>query len=156
VIDLQIEPTFAEQIDSDRLVGVAKATLRHCSVPGPVELCIVVTDDETVRALNRQYRDVDAATDVLSFWNSETDGFVSAPEMPPYLGDVVISFPRAAQQASEAGHTAMSELELLTVHGVLHLLGHDHAVPEERAEMWAAQAAVLREVGTPISNPAPD
>jgi probable rRNA maturation factor len=119
-------------------------------------LSIVVTDDETVRALNRRYRDVDTTTDVLSFWNSESDGFVSAPDMSCYLGDVVISLPRAVQQATEGGHTAMAELELLTVHGVLHLLGYDHAEPEERAEMWAAQAAVLREVGTSISNPTPD
>ncbi len=69
--------------------------------------------------------------------------FISAPEAQNYLGDVVISFPTAERQAAAVGHSVAEELCLLTVHGVLHLLGYDHASPEEEADMWARQSQIL-------------
>jgi probable rRNA maturation factor len=72
--------------------------------------------------------------------------------MEPYLGDIAISLPRATAQAEAAGHPVAAELQLLTVHGVLHLLGHDHAEPEEKAAMWAAQAAVLATLGVTLKS----
>jgi probable rRNA maturation factor len=84
---------------------------------------------------------------VLSFAAQEEaegmDVFISAPEAQNYLGDVVISFPTAERQAAAVGHSLIDELCLLTVHGVLHLLGYDHASPEEEADMWARQAQIL-------------
>jgi probable rRNA maturation factor len=65
----------------------------------------------------------------------------------PYLGDVVISVPRAAAQAREAGHSLEAEAQLLVIHGVLHLLGHDHAEAQEKDRMWAAQAEILERLG---------
>jgi probable rRNA maturation factor len=90
---------------------------------------------------------VDAPTDVLAFPNETRGPFVSAPGYPRYLGDVIISFPRAASQATEVGHPTEAELQLLAVHGVLHLLGYDDEAKEERAQMWKAQSEILRILG---------
>jgi probable rRNA maturation factor len=96
-----------------------------------------------MRALNRSYLGIDAPTDVLAFPASELD-----PETGRrYLGDVLLSLPRAERQAKDAGHGLEAELQLLVVHGVLHLLGYDHASPDEKARMWAAQAEVLGRLG---------
>ena len=81
---------------------------------------------------------------MLSFGQEPTGkAFVSAPDQPPYLGDVVISFARAQDQAAEPSRSVEDELRTLVVHGVLHLLGYDHATPEEEARMWARQDAIL-------------
>ncbi len=117
------------------------AALAHESADG--DLSIVLTDDAQLHQLNRDYLGVDAPTDVLSFPASETDPETGAS----YLGDVLISIPRAEAQAQSAGHPLEAEVQLLVVHGVLHLLGHDHAEPEDKARMWAAQAQVLDKLG---------
>jgi len=101
-----------------------------------------------VRELNARYRGVDAVTDVLAFpARGGDERFVEGPEAAGYLGDVVISYPRAAAQAAAAGHSVADELRLLVVHGVLHVLGHDHVTSEEEAAMWARQEEILRLVG---------
>lgn len=117
------------------------AALAHQSADG--ELTVVLTDDAQLRQLNREYLGVDSATDVLSFPASELDPDTGRA----YLGDVVISVPRAEAQARASGHPLASEVQLLVVHGVLHLLGHDHGQAEERARMWTAQAQVLQGIG---------
>jgi len=107
------------------------------------ELTIVLTDDSKVHELNRDYLGIDSPTDVLSFPASETDPETGAR----YIGDIVISLPYAARSAEKAGHPLESEVQLLVVHGVLHLLGHDHAKPGEKAKMWKAQAEILQTLG---------
>jgi len=153
---VQIDDTFAGQADPGSLERCARATLSHQRVGGPVALTIVVTGDGNVRRLNRAYRGVDATTDVLAFGDAEGDGFVTAPGVPRYLGDVIISLPCAKVQARRAGHPLEAELQLLTVHGVLHLLGHDHSEPAEKAAMWAAQTEILRALGVPVADPTPE
>ncbi len=107
------------------------------------DITIVLTNDAQLHELNRDYLGVDAPTDVLSFPASESD-----PETgSTYLGDILISIPRAAQQAQAAGHPVAAEVQLLVVHAVLHLLGYDHAEAEEKARMWAEQAKVLERLG---------
>jgi probable rRNA maturation factor len=137
-IDSRLEslPVSADLIDA-----AARGTLALQATEG--NLTVVLTDDAHLRELNLEYLGIDQPTDVLSFPASETD-----PDSgEAYLGDVIISVPRAEMQAGAAGHSLGDELQLLVVHGVLHLLGHDHAEPETRAGMWAAQAAVLRRLG---------
>lgn len=108
-----------------------------------VDMTIVLTDDAQLHELNREYLGVDAPTDVLSFPASEAD-----PETGvSYLGDILISIPRAKQQAEAAGHSVEDEVQLLVVHGTLHLLGHDHATAAEKARMWKAQAEVMSRLG---------
>jgi probable rRNA maturation factor len=145
-IEVQIDGAWQSRVGSELFTHAAAAVLRHQGVDGPAELTIVLTGDENVRELNRIYRGVDAATDVLAFEGADPDGFVMPTGVPRYLGDVIISFPRAESQAQCARHPVENELRLLTVHGVLHLLGHDHTHPEQKAAMWAAQAQILREL----------
>lgn len=142
---------YRQQIDVRRLREAAAKTLAHENLEGDAELTIAITDDDEIHALNRKHRGVDAPTDVLSFAEAATGAsFVSAPGEPAYLGDVVISFPRAEAQASIGGHPVTSELTLLVIHGVLHLLGHDHAKAREKRKMWAVQEEILRELGVQI------
>jgi probable rRNA maturation factor len=141
-VDVQVAPEFVDLVAVERLRAAARAVLRHESRTG--ELALVITDDEGIRSLNRDFLDVDAPTDVLAFPTQGGEGpFVAAPGTGSYLGDVIISYPRAEAQAREQGHATAQELDLLIVHGVLHLLDYDHASAEEEAAMWARQEAVL-------------
>lgn len=143
MITLEISEGYQTLVEPHQIESAAVTALRHQSVFDAAELTIVITDDEQLRKLNLEYRDIDASTDVLSF----TADFLDPENEVPYLGDIIISFPRARQQAEAGGHATLAELQLLTVHGILHLLGHDHANPAEKNEMWAAQEAILRQLG---------
>jgi probable rRNA maturation factor len=126
-----------------KLAHAAEETLRMAGAAEPADLTLVLSNDEQLHQLNRQFLEIDAPTDVLSFPAGDTD-----PDSDTlYLGDVILSYPRAAQQAAAAGHTTDDELQLLVVHGVLHLLGHDHAEPEEKDTMWSIQARILDALG---------
>ena len=125
-INIQVAPHFGAKVDEGDLRRVAAEVLAQEEVAEGTELSLIVTDDETVRELNRRFRGVDAPTDVLAFGAGTEERFVSAPESPSYLGDVVISYQRALAQAEELGHAVAEELKLLVIHGILHLLGYDH------------------------------
>ena len=137
-IDVQAETAVYEQY-IEQVKTAVMTTLQQQTIAPPAATTVVLTDDATVRQLNRDYRATDAPTDVLSF---PAGG--SMPGMEAlYLGDIIISVPFAAQQAAISGHPAIAELQLLAVHGTLHLLGHDHADQAEKERMWAAQTAVM-------------
>lgn len=142
-VDVQTAPHFAKKVDVELLRRVAAGALHREGVEGEVALSVAITDDEAVRGLNQRFRDVDAPTDVLAFGSGEENDFVTAPGEPAYLGDVIISYPRAVAQAEEQGHSVDRELALLTVHGVLHLLGYDDVDEVERTEMWVRQNEIL-------------
>ncbi|MEW6401045.1 MAG: rRNA maturation RNase YbeY [Chloroflexota bacterium] len=125
------------------LEQTANTVLDHQAVKDDLIISIILTDDEQLRELNRDYLGIDAPTDVLSFPASESDPETGAR----YLGDILISVSRAVEQAISAGHELAGEVQLLVVHGVLHLLGHDHAEAEEKARMWTAQAEILERLG---------
>ena len=120
-----------------------RAALAHQQESPDSNLSVVLTDNRKLRTLNRDYLGIDAPTDVLSFPASEPDPETGAR----YIGDILISIQRAESQATVAGHPLESEVQLLVVHGVLHLLGHDHAEATEKARMWKAQAEVLERLG---------
>jgi probable rRNA maturation factor len=141
VINIETNPSIDTSLAPDVLERAALAVLAHQSVDG--DLTIVLTDDAQLHELNRDYLGIDAPTDVLSFPASETD-----PETArSYLGDILISVPHAGEQAKAAGHTLEAEVQLLTVHGTLHLLGYDHAEAKEKKRLWKAQAEVLERLG---------
>jgi probable rRNA maturation factor len=142
-VDVQTIPRFVGKVDTELLCRITTEVLRGEGVEGDVALSVVVTDDEAVRELNRQFRDVDAPTDVLAFGSGAEGDFVTAPGQPAYLGDIVISYPRAVAQAKEYGHPINRELTLLAVHGVLHLLGYDHVDEADKMQMWARQKEIL-------------
>lgn len=108
---------------------------------GVGDLTLVLTGDKKIKELNKQFRGIDLPTDVLSFPTENRE------KGAQYLGDILVSVPRAKVQAKEAGHSLNEEITLLTVHGVLHLLGYDHSDAAGKAEMWKAQEAILRELG---------
>lgn len=146
-ISIQVDEPFAAEVDAADLAHVIAAALA-AEGRADVELTLVITDDEAVAALNQQYRGVAGPTDVLSFPAQEpTPGFVSAPEADAYLGDILIALPFTRRQAAELNRPLAAELRLLTVHGVLHLLGYDHAEEAEEAAMWAKQDAILGQIG---------
>lgn len=140
MINIDNQQDFRE---SALLERAARFTLDLEPDSADADMTIVLTDDAQLHELNREYLGVDAPTDVLSFPASETDPETGAQ----YLGDIVISIPRAMLQAQAGGHPLEAEVQLLVVHGTLHLLGHDHAEAEEKARMWQAQAEVMSRLG---------
>lgn len=132
-----------------KIVAEAARTALILAGTEQTELTVVLTSDTEVRELNRRHTGVDVETDVLAFPSGSADldsGLF-------YLGDVIIAVPVAERQAAAAGHSLQDELALLTVHGVLHLLGHDHHDAASRREMEAAQRAVLRRMGIRLRQP---
>lgn len=135
------------------LERAARAALKHQRQAPRANLSIVLTDNRRLRQLNRDYLGIDAPTDVLSFPASESDGSeIDGSEIDPetgaaYLGDILISIPYARASARQAGNSLEAEVQLLVVHGVLHLLGHDHARPREKKRMWQAQREILEMLG---------
>lgn len=143
VIDVQNKNDYL--IDAARLQAASHQVLAQHDVEADSSLSVVFVDNDYIQNLNRQFREVDAPTDVLSFPADAPP--VAIDDEPPYLGDLVIAYPYASAQAAREGHALTDSLSLLVVHGTLHLLGYDHDTPENRAEMWAAQDAALTALG---------
>jgi len=152
-VEIQVDEQFQKQVQPEPLRLAALAPLIHQRVEEACELVVVVTDDEALHELNLRHRGVDAPTDVLAFPDETRGPFVGAPGQPRYLGDVIISFPRAELEAQKAGHAVQAELQLLVVHGVLHLLGYDDVAEEQRARMWAIQAEILQALEVAVNLP---
>lgn len=151
---MQVAPAFRGRLKVAWLRDVVRRTLESERLHTPAEVGLTVTDDATVRALNARYRGLDEVTDVLSFGLTEASPdapggpFALPPSGRIQLGDVVLSYPQAARQARQAGHTVVHEAAVLVAHGVLHLLGYDHAEPEEERVMFSKQEAVAAEMAS--------
>lgn len=143
MIIVDIDEAYQAVLDPRVLQETTLDILAHTGSQQNQELHIKISGDETLQALNLEYKGVDAPTDVLSF----PIGFENPETGRMYLGDVLISYPQAKRQAEEAGHTVVDEVRLLVVHGVLHLLGHDHATEEEKDQMWSVQDELLKKLG---------
>ena len=131
-----------------------EAVIEHEQYNNACEVSVTYTDNEGIHALNKQYRNIDSPTDVLSFplmdFSGESDEPV-ADEPVVSLGDIVISLERAREQAEEFGHSFEREVAFLTVHSMLHLLGYDHETGEEDEEdMRARQRAVMETLGLTV------
>lgn len=149
MIYLEIDQEYSQKVAEANLTRAAKVALEQSGQSPEADLTLVITGDDRLQQLNRKYLGVDAPTDVLSFPNGDVDPDTGLP----YLGDILISFARAEAQARAGGHTIAEEIQLLVVHGVLHLLGHDHAEPNEKQRMWAAQGNILSALGISIDIP---
>jgi probable rRNA maturation factor len=142
-ISVQVDGFFGADVDPADLAQAVAATLA-AEGRADGEVSVVVTSDEALAKLNQQFRGIAEPTDVLSFAAQEpAPGFVSAPEAAAYLGDVLIALPFTRRQADALGRNLADELRLLAVHGTLHLLGYDHAEPDEERTMWARQDEIL-------------
>ena len=143
MITIQYQDETLPKLDEKLLEQAALVALAQQEVKEDIDLSIVLTNDTEIQTLNRDYRGYDKPTDVLSFEAHERN-----PETGMlYLGDIIISLEKAALQAEQGGHPLMAESQLLVVHGVLHLLGHDHADVEEKNKMWNDQAETLARLG---------
>ncbi len=145
---VQVVAEAADPICVDSVRSAALATLAFEEAP-PGSLSVVLADAESLHKLNFQFRHIDSATDVLAF----PDGTADPEESGIYFGDVVIALPTADDQARTAGHTLEAELALLTVHGVLHLLGYDHGTDDEKDRMWSRQAGILKQLMIKVKLP---
>ena len=143
MINLQVKRSVKLPIDKSILLHAAQLTLDTENVTAGSGLSVVIGDDNLLKRLNLRYRSIDTTTDVLSFPSSEPD----PDNQSIYLGDVVISLPCAQENSSAGGHPVADELQLLVVHGILHLLGYDHVRPAEKKKMQAAQDNVLTRLG---------
>jgi len=146
-VEIFVEENFRGVMDEGWARRIAQTVLKAEEVAPPYEVSLVFTDSETVKQLNRDYRGVDEPTDVLAFYmlpQKEADSsFALPPDGVTRLGEVIISYPQAVEQAKEQGHATEKELALLVIHGILHLLGYDHKAPEEEAEMRAREKELL-------------
>ncbi len=131
----------SEPIDGVDLVDLARHVLASQRVPDDMEVALLLVDRETITRLNATHMGQTGPTDVLAFPIDEPGE--SPPDVPSILGDVVLCPVVATEQAPAFGRSPREELRLLTVHGLLHLLGWDHATPEEEHEMFALTDALL-------------
>ncbi len=143
MINLQVKRKIKLPIQKSILLQAAQLTLDLENITSESSLSVVIGDDLLLKKLNLQYRGINTTTDVLSFPASERDPDTNLL----YLGDVVISLPRAELQASISGHPLVEELQLLVVHGTLHLLGYDHLIGTDKKKMQSSQERVLNQLG---------
>ena len=134
------------EIDERRAQRLARFVMDRMRVHPLAELCVTAVDEETIAELNAKRMDQEGPTDVLAFPIDELrPGMVNQEPEEGVLGDLVLCPAVAVVQAQAAGHSTSDELDMLTVHGILHLLGYDHAEPEEHREMFGLQARLLGE-----------
>jgi probable rRNA maturation factor len=146
---LNIPQDSVHSIDPSSVEQAASTTLEQQGIETESDLTILITDNDQIQQLNHDYRGIDAPTDVLAF----PAGYTDPDTQRYYLGDVIISYQQAWDQAEKANHLLEDEIKLLVVHGVLHLLGHNHLEPEEKARMWSAQAKILTYLGANVALP---
>lgn len=147
--------TFIEVDDNlqELIEKAAAAVLDYEECDDDFEISVSFVEDEEMKSLNNQYRGIDASTDVLSFPIMDFDESEPMGSVEDFideelvLGDIIISTHRAAEQAEEYGHSIERELTFLMVHGMLHLLGEDHDIPEREAAMFKKQEEILRNLG---------
>lgn len=148
MVIIQVKRSVSLPVDKSILLQAAQSTLDSTNTAEKSDLSIVVGNDALLQRLNLKYRRMDSTTDVLSFPSGEVDPDTQAH----YLGDIVISLPRAQEQASAEGHPLVDELQLLVVHGTLHLLGYDHLETADKKKMQAAQDNILKQLGLNLAN----
>jgi probable rRNA maturation factor len=138
----------------DKLEQAALAVLLLHDLDQNSELIVVVTDDTAMHELNRRFRGIDAPTDVLSFTNENRGPYAAIPgDFPLDLGDIVISIDRARLQADAVGAPLEDEMQLLVIHGTLHLLGYDHETKHDKEQMWTVQSQILNTLNIDIPLP---
>ena len=162
-VSILFEEGLEDSVDEGWLRGVVETTLRaegltdsadisaDISAGTSVEVSLVIAGQDEVHRLNREYLGEDRPTDVLSFpmlppHAGDDPSFVTPPDGLRHLGEVIVSYPQAVTQAQEHGHTPTREVAILIIHGVLHLLGYDHAEPAEEKAMRSREAAIMAQI----------
>jgi len=143
-VSIEVLNESGRELDVRRLAALSRFVMEQLRVHPLAELCIKAVDEPTIAELNEQWMEKEGPTDVLAFPMDELrPGLVNEDPEEGVLGDLVLCLDVAARQGETAGHGTEAEVELLTVHGILHLLGYDHAEPEEHKEMFGLQDQLL-------------
>ena len=143
-MSIEVLDESGQGIDVKHLGSLSRFVLDQMRVHPLAELCVKLVDVDTITELNVKWMEGDGPTDVLAFPMDELrPGLVNEEPEEGILGDIMVCPEIAATQATTAGHSTEAELELLTTHGILHLLGYDHAEPEEHKEMFGLQDQLL-------------
>lgn len=146
-INVLISAEFKSQLKRSWLKSVAEEILKSQCIIGSVEMGLVITNQEEVQQLNQKYRGINGPTDVLAFSIQEGGAdpakFIEPPNGVRHLGEVIISYPQAFEQAEEHEQPVEKEMAILLIHGVLHLLGYEHDEPPLEREMRAKEAEIL-------------
>jgi probable rRNA maturation factor len=150
IIDSIDETNSLDQTEIIQIENILAFASRKQKVEPQSELSVTFVSNEKIQEINREYRGKDQPTDVISFAMEELgEGEIEVvgTDQPRILGDIIISVPKAKEQAEEYGHSFMRELGFLAVHGLLHLLGFDHESEEEEKVMFSLQREILEEYG---------
>ncbi len=148
-INIKLKRNIANDLDKSWLKSIVREILEAERTASTVEIGLLITDNKTIQKLNRKYRGENEPTDVLSFQTTVSEGekpeerFINAPDGANHLGEVIISYPQAEKQARERGHSISQEMALLVIHGILHLLGYDHKLPEDARVMREKESRIL-------------
>jgi probable rRNA maturation factor len=151
-INVLFDEGLVDHLDANWLKGIAKQALVTMGIIGEVEMGVVIANPQKVQDLNKTYRGKDLPTDVLSFtMNTETIeapglAFTDPPDGIRHLGEVIINFHQAVKQAKEHQHSTKREVAILIIHGILHLLGYNHAEDEPRQQMAVRESAILENI----------
>ncbi|MCL7747244.1 rRNA maturation RNase YbeY [Halalkalibacter alkaliphilus] len=150
-VDFNDETNSITKDQHELIESVILKTAEVEGLKGEIEVSVTIVDEKRIQEINREYRDKDQPTDVISFALNEQDEdepeVVYAEDMPNILGDIIISFVHIQRQAEEYGHSFERELGFLTVHGMLHLLGYDHMTDADEKEMFSRQEDILTAYG---------
>jgi probable rRNA maturation factor len=143
MVIVEVDPDYKNEVSAKELTTLVNSVFELQQLPSSGSLSVRVTSSSFLRQLNQMHLGIDAPTDVLTFPMDFDD-----PESGGhYFGDIILSYEKAAAQAEENGHAVINEIKLLVIHGILHLLGYDHASAEEKEEMWTIQNKLLAALG---------
>ncbi|MDD4923600.1 MAG: rRNA maturation RNase YbeY [Dehalococcoidales bacterium] len=153
-IDILFDEGFEDCLDEKWLQEIIEAALKAENAGDNIEMSLLVTGQERIHQLNKDYRKIDKPTDVLSFAmqdelpseDGEDFSFIVPPDGIKHIGEVIISYPQAVIQAAENNHSVDKEVAVLAIHGVLHLLGYDHIKDEEADKMEAREKIILESI----------
>lgn len=149
-IQLLDETILLQQEEFDLIEKLLQTTAKSEQLSGELEVSVTFVDNEQIQEINRQYRKIDEPTDVISFAleeQGEDEVTIVGVDLPRILGDIIISVPKAKQQAEDYHHSFHRELGFLAVHGFLHLLGYRHETEDEEREMFEKQKEILENHG---------
>lgn len=136
-----VDEDIKELIEVEKFIDFALKYLKLDNVM----FNVIIVDNEEIHKINKEYRNIDRPTDVISFALEDDDTFIKIDKR--ILGDIYISIDKAKEQAEEYGHALLRELCFLTIHGILHLLGYDHMKKEDEEIMFGLQERILTEYG---------
>jgi probable rRNA maturation factor len=143
-MEIDIDNRSHRPVDEDRWAETMATFMRGMGLTDDTGVSLSFVDDAEMQELNRQYREIDAPTDVLSFSHEEGEPLPQIAGMPRYLGDVILSVDTIERQAASVGHSTDRETAILLAHGLLHLLGYDHAEDDEAKVMFGKQDELVR------------